>query len=70
METKSHIDEEKLAKLNIDQSFEYRDVVQDNFPNSQHSEDGSLFKREVEDGVYDNVVVSNSDSLHVKYKRI
>lgn len=70
METRSHVDDEKLARLNIGQSFEYRDVVSDDFPSSQHPEDGAAFKREVEAGAYDNVVVSDPGAAHVKYKRI
>lgn len=70
MELKSHVDDEKIARLNINQSFEYRDVVSDELPYSQHSEDGALFKREVESGVYDNIVVSDPGAAHVKYKRI
>lgn len=70
MDRRSHINEEKIARLNIGQSFEYRDVVQDDFPFSQHSEDGALFKREVESGIYDNIVVSDPGASHVKYKRI
>lgn len=70
METKSHVDPEKLARLNINQSFEYRDVASDDFPFSHHAEDGALFKKEVEAGAYENVVVSDPGAAHVKYKRI
>lgn len=70
MEIKSHVDDEKIARLNINQSFEYRDVVSDDFPSTQHSEDGALFKKEVEAGAYDNIVVSDPGAAHVKYKRI
>lgn len=70
MERKSHIDREKMGRLFAGQSFEYRDVVEDDFPTSKHSEAGAEFKREVESGLYPNTIISNEDDTHIVYKRI
>lgn len=70
MEYKSHVDMNKVNGIPAGERFEYRDVVQDDFPNEKHPEDGALFNREVEEGVYDNIVVSNEDNIRVRYKKV
>jgi hypothetical protein len=70
MEERSHIDKEKLSNIRIGNNFEYKDVVDENIPDSEHSEDGALFKSEVESGLYDGVVVSDPDATHVVYKKV
>lgn len=69
MEIKSHICKEKLAKINIGQTFEYSAVASDDLPVSRHAEDSVQFKSEVESGLFDNVVVSDPSAPHVKYKK-
>lgn len=69
MEQKSHIDKEKLAKINIGQTFEYSAVASDDLPVSNHTEDSVQFKNEVESGLYDNIVVMDTNAPHVKYKK-
>ena len=66
----SHIDKEKLDRLEKNQSFEYRDIVRDDFPSSEHPKDGAIFKGEVESGAYDNVKVNNENDTHITYKKI
>lgn len=70
MEGKSHVDVQKINRMPQGQSFEYKDVVREDLPISQHSADGALFNREVENKVYDKVIVSDPDATHVVYKKI
>lgn len=70
MERNSHIDLEKLERINNGQTFEYRDIVSESFPKEQHPDGGAEFKREVENGVYDNVIVSDPGAPHIEYKKI
>lgn len=59
----------KIDSIEAGEKFEYRDVVMDDFPKEKHAEDGALFNREVEDGVFENVLISNEDNDHVRYKK-
>lgn len=71
MDHRSHVDIEKINKLPKGRAFEYKDVVQDDFPIDEHAEDGKIFNSEVENGVFDNVIVSNERAhTTVKYKKI
>jgi hypothetical protein len=68
---KSHVDINKINKLPSGRAFEYKDVVSNDFPDSEHAEDGKIFNSEVENGVFNNVVVSNERAhTTVKYKKI
>ncbi|MCT8977828.1 hypothetical protein N4T77_14600 [Clostridium sp. CX1] len=70
MDIKSNVDLEKLNRIDSGQSFEYRDIVKEDLPLSRHPEDGALFKKEVEDGVVDDVVVSDPGANHIEYKKL
>lgn len=71
MDHRSLVDIEKINKLPKGRAFEYKDVVQDDFPIDEHAEDGKIFNSEVENGVFDNVIVSNERAhTTVKYKKI
>lgn len=70
MQTKSHIDKEKLANINIGQTFEYSAIASDDFPVSNHGEDGMVFKSEVESGIYNNIEIADTSAPHVKYRKI
>jgi hypothetical protein len=71
MSQKSHVDMDKINKLPIGRAFEYKDVVENDFPVSQHTEDGKLFNSEVENGVFGNIKVSNEEAhTTVKYKKV
>jgi hypothetical protein len=71
MNHKSHVDIDKINKIPKGRSFEYKDVVCNDFPDKEHVEDGKIFKTEVENKVFNNVIVQN-DRAHttVKYKKI
>jgi hypothetical protein len=71
MNHKSHVDLDKINKLPVGRSFEYKDVAENDFPQSGHVEDGKLFNSEVENGVFSNVQVANETArTTVKYKKI
>lgn len=65
----SHIDKEKLNRLEKGQCFEYRDIVCDDFPSSKHSQDGAEFKDEVVNGKFENIKISDSTSEKITYKK-
>lgn len=70
MENKSHIDLEKLERIDTDQTFEYRDIVSESFPKEHHPEGGAEFKREVENGAFENIIVSDPGAPHIEYKKV
>jgi hypothetical protein len=71
MVQKSHVDVDKINKLPKGRAFEYKDVVKNDFPDSDHAEDGKVFNTEVENGVFSNVIVSNEEAhTTVKYKKL
>jgi len=70
MDYRSHIDESKLNKVPSGHPFEYKDVVIDNFPMEDHSEDGRIFKSEVEKGLYNNVTIKKDTGSHILYKKL
>lgn len=71
MSKRSHVDLDKLNKVPEGQPFVYKDVVDDNFPDEEHTEDGRRFKDEVEEGVYNSIVVAKDDDEHrVLYKKL
>ncbi|SHI34338.1 hypothetical protein SAMN02745163_00051 [Clostridium cavendishii DSM 21758] len=68
--SQSHIDSEKLNRLSKGQYFEYRDVVEDNLPTTQHSQDGAVFKQEVQNNVFNNIIVNGQEGTHTIYQKI
>jgi hypothetical protein len=44
-------------------------VVEDDFPDEEHTEDGKIFKAEVEDGLYDSVEVIKDTGSHLLYEK-
>jgi hypothetical protein len=68
---RSHVDIDKINELPKGRSFEYKDVARNDFPDSDHVEDGKIFKTEVENGIFSNVTVANdSANTTVKYKKV
>ncbi|GKU25236.1 hypothetical protein [Clostridium folliculivorans] len=67
---KSHVDMEKLNGIAEGEHFEFRDVVSATLPKNEHAQDGAIFNREVEEGVYRDIVVVNEDVDHVRYKKV
>lgn len=67
---RSHVDINKLKNIPEGGQFEYRDVVQEDFPDDLRSDDGALFNKEVEVGLYKDIKVTNEDSTRVTYKKI
>lgn len=68
---KSHIDMNKLNKVPSGHPFEYRDIVNEDFPTNKHDTDGLRFKKEVESGKYNNVdIISENTDSRVVYKKI
>lgn len=66
----SHIDMSKLDKVPSGHPFEYNSVVSDDFPVSEHSVGGVAFREEVDNGVYENVVVYKDKESHIVYKKL
>jgi hypothetical protein len=69
MEKKSHIDVNKLNHIPQGAIFGYRDVVEDQYPNEEHTEDGKRFKQEVEDGLFSQVVIDEETDSRQLYKK-
>lgn len=68
---KSHVDKDKIDKVPTGQPFVYKDVVDEDFPDEEHTSDGKRFKAEVENGVYEGVeVVKDNDKNRVLYKKL
>ena len=57
MKIKSHVDIEKINAIKCNSQFNYKDVVEDNFPIDKHPEDGALFNEEVEEGMIKNEAI-------------
>lgn len=57
MAKKSHIDVNKLEKVPQGHTFEYSDIVREDFPIIARTEDGKKFRAEVESGLYYGVEV-------------
>lgn len=70
MERRSHVDIDKIKAMPKDRNFEYRDVVDETFPATMHSEDSQVFNNEVESGLYDYIEATGEDSPRVTYKRV
>jgi hypothetical protein len=70
MKHKSHVDIDKIDMLPEGQHFEYRDVVRDDLPDEKHAEDGALFNKEVENGIFPSIKISNEDINRVRYKKL
>lgn len=70
MSVKSHVDVNKINKVPSGKPFEYKDVVSDDFPKSEHTDDGRLFKEEVADGLIQGVVISKDTGSHILYKKL
>ena len=69
MSKRSHVDLSKLDKVPTGKPFGYNDVVEDDFPVEEHTEDGKVFKAEVEDGLYDSVEYIRDNGSHVLYEK-
>lgn len=70
MNTKSHIDKEKLNKVPSGCPFEYKDVVTEAFPIESHTEDGKTFKSEVESGIYEDIRIKKDTGSHILYEKL
>jgi hypothetical protein len=70
MTDKSHICLNKLGKVPAGKPFEYKDVVQDDFELENHTEDGKLFKSEVQQGIYDNIKIEKDTGSHLLYRKL
>ncbi|MDP4144885.1 MAG: hypothetical protein Q8936_10470 [Bacillota bacterium] len=67
---RSHIDRAKLNKVPTGQPFLYKDIVQDDYPDEEHTADGKRFKEEVERGMYSSVVISQDNGNRLLYKKL
>lgn len=70
MPIRSQIDEEKLNRVPSGHPFEYKDVVRDDLPEEEHTEDGKRFKNEVEHGAYNNVKIEKNNGSHMIYRKL
>lgn len=70
MPSRSHIDTEKLNKVPVGHPFEYKDIVDEQFPMDAHTEDGKRFKDEVESGLYKDIVIEKDTGSHLLYKKL
>lgn len=70
MSTKSHVDLDKINKILSSKPFEYKDVVKEDFPKEEHTEDGKRFKNEVETGVYNNIKLEKDTGSHLLYRKL
>lgn len=70
MTMKSHVDISKLNKVPSGCPFQYKDVVREDYPNSEHSMDGRRFKEEVETNVYDNVILDRETDEALIYRKL
>ena len=61
---------EKLNKVPSGHPFEYRAVVSEDLPVSEHSVGGIAFREEVDNGKYENVVVYKDKDSHIVYKKL
>ncbi|SHH70586.1 hypothetical protein [Clostridium grantii] len=69
MHKKSHIDTAKLDEVPMGDSFEYKDVVEDDFPLKDRPEDGLFFKAEVDRGMYESIVLKKDTGNRVLYEK-
>lgn len=67
---RSHISLNKLNKVPQGKPFEYKDIVQDDFELENHTEDGKRFKYEVEEGIYDNIIIEKDTGSHILYRKL
>jgi len=67
---RSHVDAEKLEKVPSGKPFEYKDVVEDNFKDEDHTEDGKRFKAEVLNGVYSDVKLEKDNDSRLVYRKL
>lgn len=67
---KSHVCMDKLNKVPYGSPFEYKDVVMDSFPHGERTEDGKIFKEEVEEGKFKDVVIEKDTGSHLLYRKI
>ena len=70
MPLNSHVDISKLNKVPPGCPFQYKDVVRDDYPDSEHSMDGRRFKEEVETKAYDNVILDRETDEAVVYRKL
>ena len=70
MSSKSHADLDKINKIPSGKPFEYKDVVKEDFPKEEHTEDGKRFKAEVETGAYDNIKLEKDTGSHLLYRKL
>jgi hypothetical protein len=69
MSKRSHVDLSKLDKVPVGKPFSYKDVVEDDFPDEEHTEDGKVFKSEVENGLYGSVEAIKESDSHLIYEK-
>ncbi|GAA0177826.1 hypothetical protein SH2C18_09810 [Clostridium sediminicola] len=69
MQKKSHIDIDKLNRVPKGHPFEYKDVVDDDFPVDDRPRDGLFFKTEVDRGMYDSIVMKKDTGNRVLYEK-
>lgn len=69
MSKKSHIDMDKLNDVPSAHPFEYRDVVMDDSPVEEHTEDEKKFKSEVENEFY-GMVIREDDLDRIQYRKL
>lgn len=69
MSQKSHIDMEKFKKVPSGHPFEYKDIVKEDYPLENRTQDGKRFKSEVEKGLYD-AVIREDDTDRVQYEKL
>lgn len=69
MSKRSHVDLSKLDKVPVGKPFSYSDVVEDDYPDENHTEDGKVFKSEVESGLYGSIVAIKESGSHLLYEK-
>jgi hypothetical protein len=69
MSKRSHVDLSKLDKVPVGKPFGYNDIVEDDFPDEEHTEDGKVFKSEVEDGLYGSVEAIRDTGSRLLYEK-
>lgn len=69
MSEKSHVDIDKFEKVPSGKPFTYKDVVEESFPDEEHTEDGKRFKAEVQSGEFDAEIIKHNDS-RLLYKKL
>jgi hypothetical protein len=70
-EIESHVDLEKLSRIPYGKSFEYQDIVNENFhPGNKAPIDMEKFKIEVQKAIYPGVNVFEDTGDRVLYRKV